>query len=84
MKSIFIIALVLCSVNVFGQSAVESNTLKKQVDKGTLINNSTGNANPVLISNKRDAVPTSGSLIISNSVDKAVVPQSIKKDAPKR
>jgi hypothetical protein len=84
MKSIFVMALALCSVSVFGQTAAEGNSLKKQVDKGTLVNTNTGNTNPVLISNKRDAAPAAGSLVISNSTDKAVIPQSIKKDAPKR
>jgi hypothetical protein len=84
MKSIFVTALILCSISVFGQTAVEGNSLKKQVDKGTLVNTNTGSANPVLISTKRDAEPASGLLTISNATDKTTAPQGIKKEEPKR
>ena len=84
MKSVLIAALVLCSVAAFGQttqSISKANNSGVKSKRPMLIKAET---NPVLLSTKRDAAPTQGTLAVGDATDKTTASQSLKREEPKK
>lgn len=84
MKSIFITALVLCSVAAFGQT---TQSISKANNSGVKSKRPMAikvETNPVLLSTKRDAAHTKGTLTVGDATDKTTAPQSLKKEEPKK
>jgi hypothetical protein len=84
MKSVLISVLISCSVAAFGQttqSISKANNRGVKSKRPMLIKAET---NPVLLSTKRDAAPTQGALTVVDATDKTTVPQSLKKEDPKK
>ena len=84
MKSVLISVLISCSVAAFGQttqSISKANNSGVKSKRPMLIKAET---NPVLLSTKKYASATQGTLTVGDATDKTTVPQSLKKEEPKK